>query len=125
MLLVISGVCCCLASMASGQTFYQDLAAQYGHGQRPDKRSLAGGFGGGGGGGDGWNGIQPGGGAGLARRFVEIREAPPKRIEARQHGKIVLECSADGEPAPHITWLKDGRPFFKVSTHTAEVFRAG
>ena len=48
-------------------------------------------------------------------RFLSIREAPPKRIEARQHGKVVLECSATGTPAPQITWIKDGRPLFKVS----------
>jgi hypothetical protein len=34
----------------------------------------------------------------------QIKEAPPKLLEARQHGKTVLECSAAGSPAPRITW---------------------
>jgi len=113
MILAISGLCCCIADMATGQ--FQDLEDDlhlYGNKQRPNKRTLAGGFGGGGGLGEfagGTNGL----GGGYDPHFIEIREAPPKRIEARQHGKIVLECSADGGPTPHIIWLKDGRPFFK------------
>merc|ERR1719494_1736778 len=101
MILAISGLCCCVAEMASGH-IYQDLEDDlqlYGNKQRPNKRTPAGGFGGGGGPGHfsssgGTNGL----GGGYATHFLEIRGAPPKRIEARQHGKIVLECSADGEP---------------------------
>ena len=100
--------------MATG--FHLDAAVlrSYGDRQRAIKRSLTGGFGVGAGGGGGNTGA--GGLGGYDDTFVEIRQAPAKRIEAREHGKIVLECSADGSPAPHITWLKDGKPFFKVST---------
>ncbi len=45
--------------------------------------------------------------------FLMIAEAPPKLLEARQHGKTVLECSASGNPAPQITWYKDGQPLIK------------
>ena len=45
--------------------------------------------------------------------FLKIAEAPPKLLEARQHGKTVLECSASGNPAPEITWYKDGQPLIK------------
>ena len=108
MMLSVLGLCCCLCEMATG--FHLDaLRGSYGDRQRAIKRSLTGGFGVGAGGGGG-------GGGGYDDTFVEIRQAPAKRIEAREHGKIVLECSADGSPAPHITWLKDGKPFFKVST---------
>ena len=36
--------------------------------------------------------------------FLQIKEAPPKLLEAREHGKTVLECSAAGSPAPRVTW---------------------
>jgi len=58
-------------------------------------------------------------------RFVSIREAPPKRVEARQHGKVVLECSAAGTPAPQITWYKDGTPLFKDGKHKVHGRRHG
>ena len=47
-------------------------------------------------------------------RYVSFAEAPPKFIEARKHGKVLLECSAKGEPAPQIKWYKDGKPLHKV-----------
>ena len=47
-------------------------------------------------------------------RYVSFAEAPPKFIEARKHGKVLLECSAKGEPAPQIRWYKDGKPLHKV-----------
>lgn len=50
--------------------------------------------------------------------FLQIKEAPAKLVEARQHGKTVLECSAAGSPAPRITWYKDGRPVVKDSSST-------
>ena len=59
---------------------------------------------------DGDLGFSNGGGRG----FVSFSEAPPKFIEARQFGKVLLECAATGTPAPHITWYKDGRPLHKV-----------
>ena len=49
-------------------------------------------------------------------RYVAFAEAPPKFIEARQHGKVLLECAATGTPAPKIKWYKDGKPLHKVST---------
>ena len=49
-------------------------------------------------------------------RYVTFSEAPPKFIEARQHGKVLLECAATGTPAPKIKWYKDGKPLHKVST---------
>lgn len=45
--------------------------------------------------------------------FLQIKEAPPKLLEARKYGKTVLECSAAGGPAPKVTWYKDGRPVVK------------
>ena len=36
--------------------------------------------------------------------FLQIKEAPAKLVEAREHGKTVLECSAAGSPTPRITW---------------------
>eukprot|EP00096_Caligus_rogercresseyi_P009790 TRINITY_DN3397_c0_g1_i1.p1 TRINITY_DN3397_c0_g1~~TRINITY_DN3397_c0_g1_i1.p1 ORF type:complete len:278 (+),score=45.58 TRINITY_DN3397_c0_g1_i1:417-1250(+) len=45
--------------------------------------------------------------------FLKIQKAPPLRLEARQHGKTSLECSASGNPAPRITWFKDGKPLIK------------
>ena len=47
-------------------------------------------------------------------RYVEFSEAPPKFVEARQHGKVLLECAASGTPAPQIKWYKDGKPLHKV-----------
>ena len=47
-------------------------------------------------------------------RYVSFAEAPPKFIEARKYGKVLLECSAKGEPAPQIRWYKDGKPLHKV-----------
>ncbi|XP_071747061.1 zwei Ig domain protein zig-4 isoform X2 [Lepeophtheirus salmonis] len=48
--------------------------------------------------------------------FLKIQKAPPLRLEARQHGKTTLECSASGNPAPRITWFKDGKPLIKELT---------
>ena len=48
-------------------------------------------------------------------RYVEFSEAPPKFVEARQHGKVLLECAASGTPAPQIKWYKDGKPLHKVT----------
>ena len=47
-------------------------------------------------------------------RYVSFAEAPPKFIEARKHGKVLLECAAKGEPAPQIKWYKNGKPLHKV-----------
>ena len=60
---------------------------------------------------DGAVGFNEGGGSG---GFLSLTETPPKLIEARKFGKVVLECSATGTPAPEIKWYKDGRPFHKV-----------
>eukprot|EP00094_Tigriopus_californicus_P008864 TCALIF_08545-PA protein Name:"Similar to ImpL2 Neural/ectodermal development factor IMP-L2 (Drosophila melanogaster)" AED:0.95 eAED:0.95 QI:0/0/0/0.16/1/1/6/0/315 len=49
-------------------------------------------------------------GGSSGKSALKIGDAPPKLIEARQHGKIVLECSASGTPAPRINWYKDGKP---------------
>lgn len=48
-----------------------------------------------------------------SKGFLKIVEAPPKLLEAREHGKIVLTCSASGNPAPEITWFKNGTPLVK------------
>ena len=53
-------------------------------------------------------------GDGGSGRYVSFAEAPPKFIEARKHGKVLLECAAKGEPAPQIKWYKDGKPLHKV-----------
>jgi len=50
-----------------------------------------------------------------SKGFLKIVEAPPKLLEAREHGKIVLTCSASGNPAPEITWFKNGTPLVKKS----------
>eukprot|EP00095_Tigriopus_kingsejongensis_P011680 maker-scaffold59_size442576-snap-gene-3.31 protein:Tk11680 transcript:maker-scaffold59_size442576-snap-gene-3.31-mRNA-1 annotation:"neural ectodermal development factor imp-l2" len=55
--------------------------------------------------------------AGTSQGALKIEDAPPKLIEARQHGKTVLECSASGTPAPRITWYKDGKPLIKEYPH--------
>lgn len=55
--------------------------------------------------------------------FLQIKEAPPKLLEARQHGKTVLECSAAGSPAPRVTWYKDGRPVNSGAYETS--YRSG
>ena len=47
-------------------------------------------------------------------RYVEFSEVPPKFVEARQHGKVLLECAATGTPAPEVKWYKDGKPLHKV-----------
>jgi len=52
-------------------------------------------------------------GDGGSGRYVQFSEAPPKFVEARQHGKVLLECSATGTPAPQIKWYKDGKPLHK------------
>ena len=54
-------------------------------------------------------------GDGGSGRYVQFSEAPPKFVEARQHGKVLLECSATGTPAPQIKWYKDGKPLHKVA----------
>jgi len=66
-------------------------------------------------------------------RYVEFSEAPPKFVEARQHGKVLLECAASGTPAPQIKWYKDGKPLHKdkkyqkkmLSHHGFPLFRYG
>ena len=55
--------------------------------------------------------------SGGGRGFVSFSEAPPKFVEARQFGKVLLECAATGTPAPQIKWYKDGKPLHKVETH--------
>jgi hypothetical protein len=45
--------------------------------------------------------------------FLKMGDAPPKMLTARQHGKMMLECSATGNPAPTIVWIKDGQPVFE------------
>jgi len=89
----------------------------YGHVQ--NKRSI-GGFGS-----AGNDVIQGGGVGGDSGRFLAIREAPPKQIQARQHGKVTLECSVAGTPAPQITWFKDGRPLYKDGRHQGKMFFHG
>ena len=59
---------------------------------------------------DGDMGFTNGGSGG----YVSFSEAPPKFIEARQFGKVLLECAATGTPAPQIKWYKDGKPMHKV-----------
>lgn len=56
-------------------------------------------------------------GNGGSGRYVEFSEAPPKFVEARQHGKLLLECAATGTPAPEIKWYKDGKPLHKNKKH--------
>jgi hypothetical protein len=46
--------------------------------------------------------------------FLQFKEAPAKLVEAREHGKAVLECSAAGSPPPSLTWYKDGEPIVKL-----------
>ena len=46
--------------------------------------------------------------------YVHFAEAPPKFVEARQHGKVLLECTATGTPGPQIKWYKNGKPLHKV-----------
>jgi len=46
--------------------------------------------------------------------FLTFQKVPAKLVEARQHGKTVLECSAAGRPAPSLSWYKDGQPLIKV-----------
>ena len=53
-----------------------------------------------------------------SKGFLKIVEAPPKLLEAREHGKIVLTCSASGNPAPEITWFKNGAPLVKKASAT-------
>ena len=53
-----------------------------------------------------------------SKGFLKIVEAPPKLLEAREHGKIVLTCSASGNPAPEITWFKNGAPLVKKARAT-------
>jgi hypothetical protein len=45
--------------------------------------------------------------------FVKIKEAPPKLLEARQYSEVKLVCSATGNPAPRVTWRKDGHPLMQ------------
>ena len=54
-------------------------------------------------------------GDGGSGRYVSFSEAPPKFVEGRQHGKVLLECAATGTPAPQIKWYKDGKPLHKVN----------
>ena len=62
-------------------------------------------------------------GDGGSRGYVEFSEAPPKFVEARQHGKVLLECAASGEPAPQIKWYKDGKPLHKVTRIRNRILR--
>jgi hypothetical protein len=54
--------------------------------------------------------------------YVSFSEAPPKFIEARQFGKVLLECAATGTPAPQIKWYKDGKPLHKDTKHKTKMF---
>ena len=56
-----------------------------------------------------------------SKGFLKIVEAPPKLLEAREHGKIVLTCSASGNPAPEITWFKNGAPLVKKARTISSV----
>ena len=46
--------------------------------------------------------------------FLSFKDAPAKLVEAREHGKLTLECSASGSPTPNLAWYKDGQPVIKV-----------
>lgn len=51
---------------------------------------------------------------GSSTGFLNIRNIPPKMVQAREHGQTVLECSVSGTPAPSVTWYKDGFPLIQV-----------
>jgi len=42
--------------------------------------------------------------------YLKLRRLPPVSIQGREHGEVVLECSAQGNPVPFVAWYKDGRP---------------
>jgi len=46
--------------------------------------------------------------------FLSFKDAPAKLVEAREHGKLTLECSASGSPTPNLAWYKDGQPIIKI-----------
>ena len=58
-----------------------------------------------------------------SKGFLKIVEAPPKLLEARDHGKIVLACSASGNPAPEIVWYKNGAPLVKKVSSPIHLMR--
>jgi len=44
------------------------------------------------------------------QQWLELEVVPPRRISARLHSEVVLECEAVGSPPPLIYWMKDGVP---------------
>lgn len=49
-------------------------------------------------------------------RSLRITEHPSDRVVPR-NDPVTLECHAEGDPPPSITWYKDGRPLGSEARH--------
>lgn len=50
---------------------------------------------------------------------------PPQYVEAKEGGSTLLSCSAQGNPKPMISWLREGEELVTNAKYTVRMTAAG